>query len=156
MAALLAARWLEVQLRHCEQESVPAKPPQFSIRHLMMLTLVVGCSLALGRWFVPLLRNSEPLWGLVLFSLCFAALGLAAAWAMLAGRYPPLRSIVVLLLAVFISWIPAYVIDRSPHWFWISMMVAEACFLLASLLVVRACGDRLVRRGHACWASYRK
>ncbi len=146
-AVLLVVRRLVAQIQRSGELSITASQEglQFSIRHLMLLTFVVACTLGIGRWLQPYFSGVIILAELATISLCFVSVGLASVWAMF-GKSPPLiRSIVVLLIAASSGCIPAYSFNTSEYSFWISMMLAEAVFLLVSLWIVRLCGYRLVR-----------
>jgi hypothetical protein len=157
---LLVIRRLGAQLlRSNEAMSIHQQGLQFSIRHLMLLTFVVGCVLGVGRLLSPEFPGVHALarlltisfWSridalsvLAIFSLCFVSVGVTTVWAML-GSHFLLRSVGVLLVAVSSGGILSFGLVRSEHWFWFSVTLAEAAFLLTSLWIVRLCGYRLVR-----------
>jgi len=118
---------------------------QFSIRHLMLLTLVISCTLAIGRLLQPHFRDVEQLTFILIISMCFVSVGLMSAWAMLGSHYVILRGFVVLVVSSMTAAIPAFLLGRGEPWLWTSMMFLEASFLLLSLFIVRQCGFRLVR-----------
>ena len=107
-----------------------------------MLTFVVACLVSLGQWLRPYFGGSGDLLFLTAIGICFAAIGIAAPWAVLGAGRPLMRSAVVLGIAAASGIVPN-LMRREIAWFWISMFVLEAAFLLASLAVVRWCGFRL-------------
>jgi hypothetical protein len=124
---------------------------QFSIRHLMVLTLVVACLLVLAKWLQPDLDLGELLvWLLVATSL--AVIGLMAIWAILGTKHPLPGVILLFLIAVgaglSLPWMaPAWIVSNFPaSVFWLTATLTEALSLTVSLLVVRSCGYRLRRQ----------
>jgi len=145
LVPLLLARCFGLRTRHDSDQKSPAKEMQFSIRHMMILTLVVACLLVLAKWQQPYLRFDD--FFLVVLSICFATVGLVAAWGVL-GTKRPLLGIPV-LLAVAVS--AGYGLEKSlgpgPGFaILVTVMLTEALSLTVSLLVVRSCGFRLRRR----------
>jgi hypothetical protein len=125
--------------------SRPAEGTQFSIRQMMLFTLVVGCFLGIVRWLQPHVRPLEnpTLFATVLLGC--ASIAVVAVWATL-GQAPPIRrGCAVSLQGLLIGWISYLTASDGELWFWIVVMVVEATVLQASLLVVRQCGFRLVR-----------
>lgn len=126
--------------------SVSAEGLQFSIRHLMLLTLAISCTLAIGRLIQPHFQSGPQLAIVVVVGMCFVSVGLMSAWAMLGTRHVILRGIVVLVVSLVAALIPPLLwMGLSDLLRWTLMMTWEASFLLVSLYVVRRCGYRLVR-----------
>jgi hypothetical protein len=138
-AALLLARCFGFSTRLESDRETPATDAQFSIRHMMILTLVVAGLLALAKWQQPFLNFDE--WPL---AIPFAAVGFVAAWGVL-GAKRPLAGIAV-LLAVAVG--AGYALARLEPGFgiWITATLTQALSLAFSLLVVRSCGYRLRRQ----------
>lgn len=122
---------------------------QFSISGLMLFTLVVAAMIIGARE----MRENAPVgpsfFVVSIWSLCFVLTGLAGAWAGLGLARPILRSLFVLLVAAALGGLFAYGInidDRRIYSYIIPMMLIHAGVLIASLLVVRSCGYRLLRK----------
>jgi hypothetical protein len=116
---------------------------QMKIRGLMILTLVLALAFAGAR----ALRDVGPVSVIltIVFSLCNAALGGAAAWAAL-GLTPPLkRWPAVFLLSAALGSLFWYAV-RSPvsdaYWNINLCLLLQASMTFGSLLVVRSCGFR--------------
>jgi hypothetical protein len=120
---------------------------QFTIRHLLLLTLVVSLILALGRWLQPYFPHSKDLAVVLIVSLCFVSVGVTSVWAMLGRTHIVLRSCVVLFIGAAAACIPPSSLVRGSWGLgpWITLMTVQVFVLLASLFVVRRCGFRLVR-----------
>jgi hypothetical protein len=128
-----------------QSHPIKAEGLQFSILHLMLLTGIVGCLLAIGQWLQPYFRASNQMMLIVTIGLCFVSVGITSVWAMLGSGRTLIRSVIVLAISLLTSLIPSYCIDGGELWFWGVMMTAEATVLLVSLFVVRRIGYRLVR-----------
>ena len=84
---------------------------------------------------------------MVLWSLCFVALGLLALWAALEQVSPSGRMPVILALSPVLGACFAYAADaHHDGWVYIILiMLLYPVLLLASLAFVRSCGYRLLR-----------
>jgi hypothetical protein len=153
-AILLVVRSLGIRLTRRHDSGQPARVEieglRFSIRGLMLFTAAVALLSAGART----LRETPH--GIVLLSmiwaLCFVAVGLAALWAALGNARPHGRGPVVLVLSPVLGAFFAFAADaQRAGWVYIilSMLLCSAT-LLGSLLVVRACGYRLVRGAASC------
>jgi hypothetical protein len=72
---------------------------QFSIRHLMILTLVVACLLVLAKWQYGYYDLDD--WpSLALIVAPLATVGLVAAWGVLGARRPIVGIVVLFAAAV--------------------------------------------------------
>ncbi|QEH39044.1 hypothetical protein OJF2_76560 [Aquisphaera giovannonii] len=121
-------------------------PLRFSIRGLMLVTAAVAVLCAGAR---ALQESSAPIAGLpAAWALCIVAVGLAALWASLGDARPRARGPAVPALASLLGASLAYAFGAHARgWVYIiSTMLLYATVLLGSLLVVRSCGYRLVRR----------
>jgi hypothetical protein len=145
LVPLQLARCFGLRTRHDSDQKSPAKEMQFSIRHMMILTLVVACLLALAKWQQPyLLFGDFFLWVL---SMCFATVGLVAAWGVLGAKRPLIGIPVLLAVAVGAG----YGLEKSlgplaGFAILVTVTLTEALSLTVSLLVVRSWGYRLRRR----------
>ena len=128
-----------------------AAPPrmQFSIRQLLFLTFVVACIVSLGKYLEPnLTLGSQPAI-LPLVGLLAATVGLLSVWPVLGARSPAFPILIMFAAATglgagFGRLCPPY---GKPAYFWLWMVITfvEALSLVASLLVIRSGGYRLVR-----------
>jgi len=144
-AVLLLARCFGFRTRHTSDQVTPATEMQFSIRHLMILTLVVGCLLALAKWQQRYLDVDDwPL--LALIAAPFATVGLVSVWVILGARRPFVG--IVVLFAVAVG--AAYGIEKSlgspPFFAALITTMTQAISLAVSLLLVRSWDYRLRRR----------
>lgn len=120
---------------------------QFTIRQLMLLTLIVACGLTFGK---PLyLSIHRILYGPVAFNLGFILIALVSVWAILRGSQPLFRSIVLLMIATTLGYFHTNAFPHLSQPFSITMFVSESISSLLSLWVVRRCGYRLVRLSRA-------
>jgi hypothetical protein len=145
-AVLLVVRCFGLRTRLDSDQKTSATEMQFSIRHLMILTLVVACLLALAKWQQRHLDLDDwPL--LAAIATPFATVGLVAAWAVLGAKRPLIG--VPVLFAVAVG--AGYGLEKSfgpgpGLTLWMTATLTEALSLTVSLLVVRSCGYRLRRR----------
>jgi hypothetical protein len=120
---------------------------QFSIRHLLILTFVVACLVSLGKWLGPhLIPATEP-FRLAMIGLLLATVGLMTVWSVLGRRHPLLPSMIATGVAAGLgfglaTWFHAL---AGMTVLWTTIPSVEALSLVASLLVLRSCGYRLVR-----------
>lgn len=122
---------------------------QFSIRQLLILTFAVACLVPLGKWLGPdWLFATEPSLSLdILAGVVLGTVGVISIWPALGTRHPILPCLIVTTIAAGLGFCVAKV---YPSFFdvtalWMTLTSVEAVSLVASLLVVRACGYRLVR-----------
>jgi hypothetical protein len=151
---LVTAALAVVRIWRAELLSVSGQPIrsnrqglQFSIRGLMLLTLLVAILITTGKqmrqagWTGPNLLTTSAL------TLCFTVTNLAAVWAATGLGSPWFKCGAVSLLSLAIALTFCWCAGVSgDDWFYMTaIMVLEIVLLLASLLVVRSCGYRLVR-----------
>jgi hypothetical protein len=148
-AALLVARCFGFRTRLDFDQKTPAKEMQFSIRHMMILTLVVACLLALAKWQYRYLDLDDwPMMAAI--AAPFATVGLVAAWAVLGAKRPLIGVPVLFAVAVGAAYGLERILGPGPGFaFWIPATLTEALSLVVSLLLVRSWGYRLRRR----WAQ---
>jgi hypothetical protein len=152
-ASLLVVRWLGVRSKRQADPSQPTQPEieglKFSIRGLMIFTAAVALLCAVARALQA--SPNRPLLLVVVWAMCFVAVGLVALWAALGNIRPHRRSPVVLVLSPLLGGFFAFAADA--HWagwvYVVLIMVLYPMALLASLLIVRSCGYRLVREAKA-------
>lgn len=144
-------RWRYAELRRFPQTAAQADQEglKFSIRGLMLFTFLVAITMV----GVKELREREtPQTTLLLisvWSLCYVVIGLAGVWSGLGLARPTLRSVVVLLVSAVLGAALTYGVSQDrweSYLYIISMMLIHAGVLIGSLLVVRSCGYRLMRK----------
>ncbi len=157
---LLSVRFFQVAVRLDSSPAGAMGRVQFSIRHLMILTLVLACLLTVGHFVEPFaIRLVETSDGIVVinrldesvfqwFDLAvLGVLGILPVGFVLATKQP------VVFGAGFssVGACAGYLLGRFyeiPMILVIACTVMEVITVVASLLVVRACGYRLVRLRH--------
>lgn len=139
-----ARRWVvDLRLTSAAERASQPEHYQFSIRRVLIITTVAAVVLAMMR------SKSDQ----VLDIVAFIINAVCAAWAALAIGPVKLRLGLVLCLAVLLGAAVAFEGMRSPGelpW-WLSpafaaFMVLPSVIIVASLLVARSCGYRLVAR----------
>ncbi len=148
-ATLLLVRWLGVRFARQGDFRQSARPEpeglRFSIRGMMIFTAAVAVICA-GARAVEGARS--PFLLILVWALCFVAVGLISLWAVLGNARPLHRSPVGLVLSPLLG--ACFAVAANAHqagWTYILLiMLLYPVILLGSLLVVRSCGYRLVRR----------
>jgi hypothetical protein len=153
-AGLLAVcRFFGLRIVYDEIGKAGPKPPQFSIRQLMGLTLVVASCIALARWLVPNIASGPFLLDLYNCGVLFVLLGLVSAWAILGTKHPKLGILAVLLIAPIFGLGREAVVRGGGQNLakWITYMMTESLVLIVSLYVIRQFGFRIrwQRKGKA-------
>ncbi len=151
MSLVAGAAWLvrltKARLVRLGSDSLPAREGlQFTIQHLLLLTLVVACLLTIGKLLAPRLWGLDLVAAVAVLGACFVAVALASLWAMLGLGRPFVRSLVVFPLAAGAGWIGEIVIRDDNFPFWIAVTLTQAVLLVASLAVVRYNGYRLAAK----------
>jgi hypothetical protein len=149
-ATLLVVRALGVRLARQDDpgQLAPAETEglRFSIRGLMLFTAAVALLSAGAR----VLQESPKRFLLlaVVWALCFVAVGLVALWAALGSARPLRRGPALFALSPVLGAFFAFAAEaHRAGWVLIILtMLLYPALLLGSLLVVRSCGYRLVRR----------
>jgi hypothetical protein len=149
--SLLAARRRGIQLLWLPKLFDPpaSQGLRISIRGLMLGTLVIALLIAGAKGLRETTIVSGPMpvpeaiWG-----LCLVIVGLTAIWAALGLTRPLQRSLVVLALALSLGVLFSFGVNENwkTYVFIATITVLQAVIVLGSLLVVRSCGYRLVRR----------
>ncbi len=128
-----------------------AESLKFSIRGVMLLIAAVAGLCALARALKPIPFPAKNIPFDVFFSLSCVTLGLAAVWAVLRPAKPFGRAMIVWIASPFLGVLLAIAAGGpGPDWVLIILTITGySVSILASLLVVRTCGYRLVRRTEA-------
>ena len=118
---------------------------RFSIRGLMIFTAAVALVCAVAR---ALEGSRSPFLFIPVWALCFVAVGLVSLWAVLGNAHPLRRGPVAFVLSPVLGAFFAFAANaHQAGWIYILLiMLLYPAALLGSLLVVRSCGYRLVRR----------
>jgi hypothetical protein len=153
---LLVVRFFRIALRLDSSPVVSMGRIQFSIRHLMVLTLAVACLLAIGHSVERFaIRIDETPDGVVwnqldelvyewLWPAVLGVLGVLPLWFVLATKQPVVFSVGL----VFVGACAGYPVGRfygDSKILAMAVTVTEMMAVVVSLLVVRSCGYRLVR-----------
>jgi hypothetical protein len=149
-ATLLVIRMLGVRLNPFTDSAQPTPPEtegfRLSIRGLMLVTAAVALLSAGARAL-----QEEPhrlVLLMAVWAMCFVTVGLVALWAVLGLGRPLRRGVVVFVLSPILG--ACFAFASQAHragWVYILLiMLLYPTLLLSSLLVVRSCGYRFVRR----------
>ena len=149
-ASLLVVRWLGVRFIRQAERGQPARLEdeglRFSIRGLMIFTAAVAL-LCAGARVLEATPNRLLLLMLV-WAMCFVAVGLVSLWAALGNARPQRRGPVVFILSPVLGTFFAFAAHaHQAGWVYVILiMLLYPAGLLGSLLVIRSCGYRLVRQ----------
>jgi hypothetical protein len=141
---LLIVRGFRVVIHQMSQPIVTTTRVQFSIRHLMILTLVIACLVSIGRFLQPFLPHGDVWFRLLLFAVTGGVVGILPVWFVLATTRPVPYGVGVVAAGAFAGyWIGQF--DMFHEGIWMTLTTSEALAVVVSLLIVRSCGYRLVR-----------
>ena len=120
----------------------------------MLLTLLVAVLVTVGKQVRQTDLYSPHLFLLAVWALAFAATDIAAVWAALSPNRPLLPGGGVLILSVAVGFLVCWGLGGvRDDWIYVpTIMLLQTAMLLASLLVVRSNGYRLVRHRTAVQA----
>lgn len=133
---------------------------QFTLRHVMTLIVAVAVVLTAGRAIreFQLLALPDAI-GVtllaVVLALCLTEAAIASLWASLSSGPIVMRLAVAMALALLTGLIPPFYFNASRQsyaWSSAAAILSQA-FTIATLLVVRSCGYRLVRKASPQVAS---
>ena len=148
--SLLVLRAMKIRLaRQSEKAQVGRAEPEglrFSIRGLMVFTAAVAVLSAGVRALQASHGRNVGLAGI--WALCFVAVGLSALWAALGQVNPLRRGLVVFVLSAVLGAcfaVAAHAHEAGRIYILLTMLLYSA-ILMVSLLVIRSCNYRLVRR----------
>ncbi len=133
---------------HATGVDVADTSAQFSIRQLMLLTVLVACVTTIAKVLTPHVDPGTYLAMLFLITIPFGFLGLAAIWAILVTEHPKLGILAVLLLAPLLG-IGVKMIMSGPindTRYWLAATMTEASVLIVSLYIIRRGGFRIRRK----------
>ena len=141
-AGLAVLRYFRFRLIVAPHERSPVQRLQFGIRHLLALTLLTAIVVALALHLEIGMSGFGVLLLATLITLPFIAIALVVPWAVLGQARLPIRG-AVLLIVTAVAALGAFLLLREIAFTW--MLLAEAALLIATLLVVRVSGYRLVK-----------
>jgi len=145
---LAVCRWFGLRIRRVGVDTSHKIPAQFSIRQLMLLTLVVACVMALAKWLTPHVDIDGRTLKLFVIPVPFVVLGVVAVWGILRTEYPRLGMVAVLLLAQLLG--PSLKAVLGRGWmdagYWVVATTTTALVLVISLYIIRRCGFRVTGR----------
>lgn len=150
-ALTVMSKWKPgVSLVHQDSLSATARDFQFSLRHLFLFTVAVSLVLAGAELMKPFASAGVITRVLVcvVILMCFVEAVLAAFWASLGQGRVLLRIPIAVGLAALTGLIPAFYfrVDREIYALSVGTATLAQVITIASLLVVRSAGFRLVRR----------
>ena len=149
MAVLAIPRWFRFRAMHIDDsKKTTVSEIQFSIRHLMIVTLWVACLLGIGRYFGPMIPSLEVFAFGAALATCFATTATLAVWAVLGLSQLPLRVGLVSAVTILTAGAAYFAMEAShidPGMIWFAIVILYGAMLLASLWVVRLAGYRLLR-----------
>ena len=119
---------------------------QFSIRHLMILTLVVACLITIRKLVQPFTHGGLHFW-LIWIAITFGLLGVFPVWFILATKQPVLYSVGLIAVGACAGYCLARIGFVGEAGIWTTAATTEAIAVVISLLIIRSCGYRLVRLG---------
>lgn len=128
---------------------------RFSIGGLMLFTMAVGLVVGGARSMRGVFGGRGPELAVVaIWAICFAACGLASAWAALGQRSPFGRCMAVLLMSAILGALFGYGMGTDPNdWviysYFVIVMFLDALLAFLTLLVLRSAGYRLAPRDDA-------
>lgn len=140
---LLIVRFFRIAIRLDAFPVASAGRIQFSIRHLMILTIVVACLITIGKLGQQLLSQAEIL-HLLLIALTCGVVGILPVWFVLASNCPKSFSIGVVAVGACAGYCLG-LRDMDEGLYWMTATATEALSVVVSLLLVRSWGYRLVR-----------
>jgi hypothetical protein len=158
-AGLLVARYglRGLHLVHTNEQLLSGNRLQFSLRRLMAVIVAVACVTSGARAIRQFTTASNSVddghvdvivlavADITILGVCIAS-SWAALWASLGVGSPVGRSLLVVLSVGSVGLLSEYSCDSDDLSFVPTLLVGQSIFTMASLLVVRACGYRLVGR----------
>ncbi len=153
LGSLLVLRRFGVAVKRPGDLGQPARPeaegPRFSIRGMMIFTGAVAL-LCTGA---TALQATTQVWLLmtVVLLICFVAVALVSLWAALGNARPLQRCSAVFVVSLTLGAYLALPATAAGRVYILLIMVLYPTALMGSLLIVRSCGYRLVRRASAEW-----
>lgn len=147
-ALLRMLSFWNVRLEHFADRSPPQTGLRFSSRLLLLLTLVVAGSLALKQLWAGPGSLLTAILVLHFHAACFVCVTLLILWAGLGIGHLWVRIPMAVVATFLIALLPAFYFAVSAEAFLLSFAFFGCLtfVVLGSLLVIRSCGYRLIRR----------
>jgi len=156
--ALILSRLRYGRYRLCLTRSITCSPSaerlQFTIQHILVITLAVAVLLAIGPACRTLAEKTQEdrefSLSVAVISPCLISVALAMLWGALGIGRPTARLAVAVPAAFLVGFIPPFylIMIFENGWrdyaIWSAIFGLQAIITAASLLVVRSCGWRLV------------
>jgi hypothetical protein len=121
----------------------PTHRVQFSIRHLLVLMIVVACGISVGKLIQDHLDDGDTFTKLISLALACGAVGVFPVWIALGAKVRILYGIGLLAVGACAGYGFDLWFDNVP--IWTTAIVTEALSVVVTLLVVRSWGYQLVR-----------
>jgi hypothetical protein len=124
---------------------------QFSVRGLLLATMLIAASLGAAKWLREALGDASfDVSMILIFTVWgggFVGVGLAALWAALSTTNSPAMILAVLVAAGAMGAILPYAFEANweSYVYLPLIMMLETSAVMLTLVVVRSCGYRLVR-----------
>jgi hypothetical protein len=137
--------WKARLIRHDERDILRREELQFTIRHLLLLTLLIAFLLTVAKGLAPQFDDFEAVAQMCLLGIYIVMLALTSIWAILASETWAKRLPLVFLVAGAAGG-AAGLLASGHYGIWVSIMMLDALFLTVSLAVIRWSGFRLVTK----------
>lgn len=147
-AMLIAVRIRGFKLLDAAGKQAQSVELQFSVTHLLALTAVVAAVAAAARLLTPIAAPPSAMSFFLAIAMCLGTVALVAVWAMLRSDLTRAKTLTLLIVAIAMAGLTYYGVEATnvdPGAIWGSTVIVYTVALAGSLLVVRACGFRLVR-----------
>ncbi len=142
---LLLARCFRIAIQVDSSPTTLASRLRFSIRHLLILTLVVACAITLGRIVLQDNPQRQFMLGLMTYGTIFQMMGVVPVWLILATKQPVLHGLGLVTISACAGYTLGWMVDLPIRVQTMVILAAGTSVVVISLLVVRLCGYRLVR-----------
>ena len=142
---LLLARCFRIAIQVDSSPTTLASHLRFSIRHLLILTLVVACAITLGRIVLQDNPQRHFMLGLMTYGTIFQMMGVVPVWLILATKQPVLYGLGLVTISACAGYTLGWMVDLPVRVQAMVILATWSSVVVISLLVVRHCGYRLVR-----------
>jgi len=147
IGAFFVVRREKAKLVNLKSEIIGENNFQFSIRSLIILTIVIALVLAFGnsiRFLSFLIPHNVLRFGV--FAICLIPICLTLVWATLGLGRPAPRILLALLLSFCVGLIEPFYLDKYYTYYYTTPAcnIISALIVIATLLVVRSWGYRLI------------
>ncbi len=143
---LLIVRFFRVAIYPDSATPDKSGPVQFSIRHLLILTLVIACLISIIRLIQPHFSHRDVRFSseLLHIALTFGVVGVLPVWFVLASRHPVIYGFILVFVGVCAGC--GLGVGRVGDLeVWMTATTVAMLVVILSLFVVRTQGYRLMR-----------